>query len=207
MVGFYFVPTLKMKKVAIIKYNAGNVMSVMYALDRIGVEYTLTADKETIQSSDYVIFPGVGEASTAMQSLRETGLDQVIPGLTQPFLATCVGMQLLCSHSEEGDVECLGVFDMPVLKFPTAAGFKIPQTGWNNLVNLNSPMLKGIPEGSYVYFNHSFYVPLCSYTAAETDYLVRYSSILQKDNFFACQFHSEISGDVGEQLFKNFLSL
>jgi imidazole glycerol-phosphate synthase subunit HisH len=196
-----------MKKVAIIKYNAGNVMSVMFALDRIGISYELTNNPETLENADYIIFPGVGEASTAMQSLRETGLDVLIPNLKQPFLATCVGMQLLCNRSEEGNADCLGVFNIDVLKFPKTEGFKIPQTGWNNLYDYKTHLLKGINDRAYVYFNHSFYAPLCDYTVATTDYILPYSSVLQKDNFYACQFHSEISGDVGEQVFKNFLEI
>ncbi|SOE20354.1 imidazole glycerol phosphate synthase subunit hisH [Spirosomataceae bacterium TFI 002] len=196
-----------MKKVTIIKYNAGNVMSVMYALDRLNVAYELTNDRKEIENADYIIFPGVGEASTAMDSLKSTGLDTIIPNLKQPFLATCVGMQLLCNKSQEGDAQCLGVFDVDVLKFPKTEGFKIPQTGWNNLYDYKSDLLKGIKEDAYVYFNHSFYAPICDYTVATTDYILPYSSILQKDNFYACQFHSEISGDIGEQIFKNFLDI
>lgn len=196
-----------MADVTIIKYNAGNVMSVMYALERIGVSYHLTDNPEEIQAAQKIIFPGVGEASTAMKSLVDNGLDKIIPDLKQPFLGTCVGMQLLCKHSEEGDVECLGVFDVPIIKFPKTEGFKIPQTGWNNLYNYNCELLNGIKENAYVYYNHSFYAPLCENTVATTDYILPYSGMLQKDNFYACQFHSEISGDVGEQIFKNFMNL
>ncbi|MGR3810478.1 imidazole glycerol phosphate synthase subunit HisH [Jiulongibacter sp. NS-SX5] len=196
-----------MPEVTIIKYNAGNVMSVMYALERIGVQYKLTDNIEEIQNADRIIFPGVGEASTAMKSLQENGLHQVIPSLKQPFLGTCVGMQLLCKHSEEGDVDCLGVFDTPIVKFPQKPDFKIPQTGWNSISNFKSELLNGVKEGDYVYYNHSFYAPLSEYTVAETDYILPYSGMLQKDNFYACQFHSEISGDVGEQIFKNFINL
>lgn len=196
-----------MKKVTIIKYNAGNVMSVMYALERLNVAYELTSDKKLIENAECIIFPGVGEASTAMESLRETKLNSVIPHLEQPFLATCVGMQLLCNKSEEGDANCLGIFDIDVLKFPKTEGFKIPQTGWNNLYDYKSDLLVDLKEDAYVYFNHSYYAPLCEYTVAKTDYIIPYSSILQKDNFYACQFHSEISGDVGEQIFKNFLKI
>jgi imidazole glycerol-phosphate synthase subunit HisH len=196
-----------MKNVTILKYNAGNVMSVMYALDRLNVSYELTNDPRAIENAEHIIFPGVGEASTAMASLKETGLDKIIPNLKQPFLATCVGMQLLCKSSEEGNADCLGIFDVPVLKFPKTAGFKIPQTGWNNLYDYKSSLLDGIKNDAYVYFNHSYYVLLCEYTVAKTDYILPYTSIMQKDNFFACQFHSEISGDIGEQIFKNFLKI
>src|SRR5690606_1029389 len=142
---------------------------------------------------------------TAMQSLINNGLDEIIPDLKQPFLGTCVGMQLLCRHSEEGDTKCLGVFDIPVLRFPAKQGFKIPQTGWNSIFDLRSPLLEGVKENSYVYYNHGYYAPLSEYSVATTDYTHPYSAILQKNNFFACQFHSEISGDVGEQIFRNFI--
>lgn len=194
-----------MSEVSIIKYNAGNVMSVMYALDRIGVSYKLTDNPEELSSAERIIFPGVGEASTAMKSLRENGLDKLIPNLKQPFLATCIGMQLLCNYSEEGNAKCLGVFDVDVIKFPKKEHHKIPQTGWNNIYDYKSELLRGIDENQYVYYNHSFYAPICADTVAKTDYIVPYSAILQKDNFYACQFHSEISGDVGEQIFRNFL--
>ncbi len=206
-------------KVVIIKYNAGNVQSVMYALERIGASYELSDDAEVIRSAERIIFPGVGEASTAMRSLRENGLDKIIPTLKQPFLGTCVGMQLLCKSSEENNTECLGVFDVPILKFPRVKGFKVPQTGWNEitapsveasnrpdggtLITLN-PLLKGLRESEYVYYNHGYYAPLCEFTVAKTDYILEYSAMLQRENFFAAQFHSEISGDVGERIFKNF---
>lgn len=190
----------------------------MYALERIGASYELSDNAEVIRSAERIIFPGVGEASTAMKSLRENGLDKVIPTLKQPFLGTCVGMQLLCQSSEENNTECLGVFDIPILKFPRVKGFKVPQTGWNNIVA--SPpalkgelpvsanlLLKGLRESEYVYYNHGYYAPLCDYTVAKTDYILEYSAMLQRDNFFAAQFHSEISGDVGEQIFKNFLEI
>lgn len=195
-------------KVVIIKYNAGNVQSVMYALERIGATYELSDNIDVIHSADRIIFPGVGEASTAMKSLRENGLDKIIPTLKQPFLGTCVGMQLLCQSSEENNTECLGVFDIPILKFPRVKGFKVPQTGWNNITaELPNLLLKGLRESEYVYYNHGYYAPLCDYTVAKTDYILEYSAMLQRDNFFAAQFHSEISGDVGEQIFKNFLEI
>ncbi len=196
-----------MPEVTIIKYNAGNVKSVMIALERIGASYLLSDDPEEILQAERIIFPGVGEASTAMASLRKNGLDQIIPTLTQPFLGTCVGMQLLCSSSEEGNVDCLNVFDIPIKKFPETTGFKIPQTGWNNIFDYNSEILNQIKPDSYVYYNHGFYAPLSKYTVAKTDYILEYSAMLQKDNFYACQFHSEISGDTGEQIFRNFLNI
>jgi glutamine amidotransferase len=194
-------------EISIIKYNAGNIMSVIIALERIGASYELTDDPEKIQNANKIIFPGVGEAGSAMKSLIETGLDKLIPTLKQPFLGTCVGMQLLCETSEESDTRCLGVFDIPILKFPKTQGFKIPQTGWNNIYDLQTPICASVIENSYVYYNHGYYAPLSKYTVAKTDYVLEYSAILQKDNFIACQFHSEISGEVGQQIFKNFLAL
>jgi glutamine amidotransferase len=194
-------------EISIIKYNAGNIMSVIIALERIGASYELTDDPEKIQNANKIIFPGVGEAGSAMKSLIETGLDKLIPTLKQPFLGTCVGMQLLCETSEESDTRCLGVFDIPILKFPKTQGYKIPQTGWNNIYDLQTPICASVNENSYVYYNHGYYAPLSKYTVAKTDYVLEYSAILQKDNFFACQFHSEISGEVGQQIFKNFLAL
>jgi len=194
-------------EISIIKYNAGNIMSVIIALERIGASYELTDDPEKIQNANKIIFPGVGEAGSAMKSLIETGLDKLIPTLKQPFLGTCVGMQLLCETSEESDTRCLGVFDIPILKFPKTQGFKIPQTGWNNIYDLQTPICASVNENSYVYYNHGYYAPLSKYTVAKTDYVLEYSAILQKDNFIACQFHSEISGEVGQQIFKNFLAL
>jgi glutamine amidotransferase len=198
---------MKRPEISIIKYNAGNIMSVIIALERIGATYELTDDPERIQNANKIIFPGVGEAGSAMRSLKETGLDELIPMLKQPFLGTCVGMQLLCASSEESDTECLGVFDIPILKFPQTLGFKIPQTGWNNIYDFQTPICKSVMENSYVYYNHGYYAPLSKYTVAKTDYMLEYSAILQKDNFFACQFHSEISGEVGQQVFKNFLAI
>ena len=194
-------------EISIIKYNAGNIMSVIIALERIGASYELTDDPERIQNANKIIFPGVGEAGSAMRSLKEKGLDELIPTLKQPFLGTCVGMQLLCDSSEESDTKCLGVFDIPILKFPKTDGFKIPQTGWNNIYRLQTSICESVKENSYVYYNHGYYAPLSKYTVAKTDYVLEYSAILQKDNFFACQFHSEISGEVGQQIFKNFLAL
>ena len=194
-------------EIAIIKYNAGNVASVMYALDRIGQNYQLTDDHEQIKKADKVIFPGVGEASTAMAYLKEKGLDTLIKGLKQPVLATCIGMQLLCKHSEEGNVDCIGVFDVEVKKF-ISKDLKIPHVGWNSIVKRGeNPLMKGLKEEEFVYFVHSFYAPVNSYTTAVCEYVQPFSAMLQKDNFYAAQFHAEISGKAGEQILKNFLAL
>lgn len=193
--------------VTIIKYNAGNIMSVIYALERIGASYEYTDDPEKISEAKKIIFPGVGEAGSAMKSIRESGLDQLIPQLKQPFLGTCVGMQLLCRYSEESNTECLGVFDVDVKRFSKTQGFKIPQTGWNDIFDLKSGLFSGLKENDFVYYNHGYFAPLSDYTIAKTDYILHYSAALQKDNFYACQFHSEISGSVGQQIFENFLKL
>jgi imidazole glycerol-phosphate synthase subunit HisH len=194
-------------EVTIIKYNAGNVQSVMFALDRIGVSYKFTDSIEEILKAERIIFPGVGEASTAMKSLRANGLNKLIPQLKQPFLGTCVGMQLLCNHSEENDTTCLGVFDLNIKKFQKEDGFKIPQTGWNDIYELKTLLLEGIKENSYVYYNHGYYAPISENTVAKTNYILEYSAVLQKNNFYACQFHSEISGDIGQKVFENFMKL
>ena len=189
------------------KYNAGNVFSVLNALRRIGVEPLLTDDGEELRRADRVVFPGQGEASTAMAYLREHGLDEVIRSLTQPVLGICIGQQLMCRHSEEGDTDCLGIFDADVKRFtPQRHEDKVPCMGWNSLYNTTSPIMEGI-EGKYVYFVHSYYVPLCSHTIATADYILPYSAAMQRDNFYACQFHPEKSGSVGEQIIRNFLEL
>ena len=194
-------------EIAIIKYNAGNVASVMYALDRIGQKYVWTDDPEQIKKADKVIFPGVGEASTAMAYLKEKGLDQVIKGLKQPVLATCIGMQLLCKHSEEGNVDCIGVFDVEVKKFQSK-DLKIPHVGWNSITAKgDNPLMEGLKEEEFVYFVHSFYAPVNAYTTAVCEYVQPFSAMLHKDNFYAAQFHAEISGKAGEQILKNFLAL
>jgi glutamine amidotransferase len=194
-------------EIAIIKYNAGNVASVMYALDRIGQNYQLTDDPEQIKKADKVIFPGVGEASTAMAYLKEKGLDTLIKGLKQPVLATCIGMQLLCKHSEEGNVDCIGVFDVEVKKF-ISKDLKIPHVGWNLIVKRGeNPLMKGLKEEEFVYFVHSFFAPVNQYTTAVCEYEQPFSAMLQKDNYYAAQFHAEISGKAGEQILKNFLAL
>jgi glutamine amidotransferase len=195
-------------EVAVIKYNAGNVYSVVNALRRLGVEPVLTDDKERIASADKVVFPGQGEAANAMSYLRRHGLDKVIKNLRQPVLGICIGQQLLCRHSEEGDTDCLGVFDADVFKFKASCHEdKIPAMGWNSLYDLKSPLFKGMPDGEYVYFVHSYYVPVCSFTTAKSDYILPYSAAMQKDNFYATQFHPEKSGSVGEAILRNFLEI
>jgi imidazole glycerol-phosphate synthase subunit HisH len=194
-------------KTVIIKYNAGNVQSVMYALERIGASYLLTDEESEIRSADKVIFPGVGEASTAMAYLRQKGLDKVIPSLKQPVLGTCVGMQLLCRYSEEGNTDCMGVFDVDVRRFPAQPGFKVPHMGWNSLHSLQGPLTAGLPENAYVYFVHSFCADVCPETVAVCDYARPFSAMLQKDNFYAAQFHAEISGNIGQRILENFLNL
>lgn len=193
--------------VSIVKYNAGNVFSVICSLRRLGVEPTFTDDAETLRRSDCVVFPGQGEASGAMAYLREHGLDTVIRSLRQPVLGICIGQQLLCRHSEEGDTDCLGVFDVDVRRFqPTQHEEKIPAMGWNEISDLRSPLFKDM-DTSFVYFVHSYYVPLCEHTIATSDYILPYSAAIQKDNFYATQFHPEKSGRVGEQILENFLEL
>ena len=189
----------------IINYNAGNVQSVTYALQRLGVEPVLSDDPEIIQSAEKVIFPGVGEASTAMKFLREKQLDGVIKSLKQPVFGVCLGLQLLCKHSEENDTDCLGIFDVQVKKFEPK--LKVPQMGWNNLENMISPLFDGLPTEPYVYYVHSYYAELSEWTVAETEYVNRFSAALQKDNFYALQAHPEKSGKVGEQILGNFLKL
>ncbi len=193
--------------VAIVKYNAGNIFSVVNALKRLGIDPLLTDNAEALQRADFVLFPGQGEARGAMEYLKTRRLDEVIRGLKQPVLGICVGQQLLCRHSEEGDVDCIGVFDAEVKRFqPERHEDKVPCMGWNALVDTKSPLMKGI-EGSYVYFVHSYYVPLCKETIATAEYILPYSAAMHKDNFYACQFHPEKSGRIGERIIKNFLAL
>lgn len=189
----------------IIKYNAGNVQSVMYALDRLGVSYSYTDSEEEIRAADKVIFPGVGEASSAMAYLNEKGLSRLIPSLRQPVLGTCIGLQLMCRHSEEGDVKCMGIFDTDVVRFPEMIGFKVPHIGWNSISDYRTPLLTDIGENAYVYFVHSYHAPVCEYTVATCDYIRPFSAMLQKDNFYAAQFHCEISGDAGQKVLESFL--
>lgn len=195
-------------KVAIIKYNAGNVCSVDYALRRLGVEAVLTDDRETLLAADKIVFPGVGEAATTMDYLRSTGMDKLIRELRQPLLGICLGMQLMCASSEEGGADCLGIFDVPVKRFvPNVHGEKVPHMGWNTLQQPRGALFEGVSEGSFVYFVHSYYVPLCEHTAAATDYIHPFSSALHKDNFYATQFHPEKSGSVGAKILENFLNI
>ena len=195
--------------VVIIKYNAGNIQSVLFALERISVQATVSDDPELIKTADKVIFPGVGEASTAMNYLKERDLDEIIVSLKQPVLGICLGMQLLCSYSEENNTECLGVFEnVKVRKFnPYKAQLKVPQIGWNTIYNLQSNLFSGITENSYSYFVHGYYAEDSNYNIATTDYVQPYSSALQKDNFYGVQFHPEKSATVGEQILKNFLAI
>lgn len=195
-------------KLAIIKYNAGNIRSVLFALERIGVEAQVTDDIEEITSADKVIFPGVGEASTAMQYLRERKLDQLIKSLTQPVLGICLGMQLMCRHSTENDTTCLGIFDEEVRKFdsPSISEFKVPQIGWNNIYDLKTPLFASVEDGSFCYFVHGYYAALGEHTIATTDYIKPYSSGLHKGNFFGVQFHPEKSARAGQQILQNFIS-
>lgn len=191
-----------MKKVVIIDYGAGNLFSVKAALERLGVDPICAKDKKVIESADLVVFPGVGHAKTAMEQLKNSDLIEVIKGLKQPVLGVCLGMQLMCAHTEEGDVDGLGIFDVPVKLFTDVP--KIPHMGWNNLLD-SKGFLKGISED--VYFVHSYYVPLTKYTIANCNYGADFSAALQKDNFYACQFHPEKSGEIGQQILKRFLEL
>jgi glutamine amidotransferase len=195
-------------KTVIIKYNAGNIQSVLYALERIGVSAMVTDALEEIQTADKVIFPGVGEASSAMQYLKERNLDTLIKNLKQPVLGICLGMQLMCTHSTENNTNCLGIFEEQVKQFETAdPTIKIPQIGWNTITALKTPLLKGIAENSFAYFVHGYYAAIGKHTITTTNYIQEYSSGLQKDNFYGVQFHPEKSALVGEQIIQNFLSL
>ncbi|NQZ76938.1 MAG: imidazole glycerol phosphate synthase subunit HisH [Ekhidna sp.] len=191
--------------IAIVKYNAGNIRSVKNALDRMDVASVITDDPTELKSAEKVIFPGVGEAGTAMSYLRERGLDEIIIGLDQPFLGICLGMQLMCSHSEEKDTKCLGIFKEKVKKFP-AKGI-VPHMGWNNFNEVKGPLFDGIEVSDNMYFVHSYYAELGEDTVGETDYLVPFTSALQKNNFYGVQFHPEKSADVGQRLLRNFLQL
>ena len=192
----------------IIKYNAGNIRSVLFALERIGLRAEVTDDIDKIHSSDKVIFPGVGEASTAMNYLKERGLDGVIRNLKQPVLGICLGMQLMCRYSEENATDCLGIFNEDVRRYRAeGTGLKVPQIGWNNIYDLKTDLFAGVKNKSFCYFVHSYYASLGEHTVATTDYVQPYSSALRKDNFFGLQFHPEKSAEVGEQILKNFLTL
>jgi glutamine amidotransferase len=189
----------------IINYGAGNIQSIMFAIERLGFKAVLSNDPAEIKAADKVIFPGVGEASSAMKMLEESGLDALIPKLKQPVLGICLGMQLMCHSSEEGNTKGLGIFDVDVVKFSSKV--KVPQMGWNQIYNLKSDLFKGIAENEYMYLVHSFYAPLCAETIATTNYELEYSSALENDNFFGTQFHPEKSGDIGEKILENFLKL
>jgi imidazole glycerol-phosphate synthase subunit HisH len=203
-------------KLAIIKYNAGNIQSVLNALERLDVNAEVTDDAEKIRSADKVIFPGVGEASSAMRSLKENNLDRIIKELKQPVLGICVGMQLLCEHSEENDTECLGIVPVKVKRFPTTPLYmsggegmrlKVPQVGWNTIFDLQSPLFKNIPDKSYIYNVHSYYAQDSQYTIAKCDYGLEYAAAIKKDNFYGVQFHTEKSAEVGDKIIKNFIEL
>lgn len=202
-------------KVSIIKYNAGNVQSVLFALERIGINAIVTDDKDVLTSSDKVIFPGVGEASSAMKYLNEKKLDEVIVNLKQPVLGICLGMQLMCQYSEEGNTNCLGIFDNKIKLFSSTfeggvrrtGDVKVPQIGWNTIYDLKTNLYQGIKENEYMYFVHSYYAEVSEHTIAKTNYGIEYSSSLQKNNFYAAQFHPEKSSDAGQQLLENFIKL
>ena len=195
-------------QVAIVKYNAGNIYSVVNALRRMGIEPLLTDDAEKLKAADFVFFPGQGHAAEAMEYLKARRLDEVIRELKQPVFGICVGQQLLCKHSEEGDVDCIGIFNAEVKRFqPEKHEDKVPCMGWNELELTVNPILKNLGEHPYVYFVHSYYVPVCQETIATANYILPYSASMHKDNFYTCQFHPEKSGKVGEQILKNFLEL
>ena len=193
-------------KLVIINYGAGNIKSLQFAFKRLGVEAILSNDTETIKKADKVIFPGVGEASSAMKKLKETGLHKLIPTLKQPVLGICLGMQLMCNYTEEGQTEGLGIFDVDVLKFDSTL-VKVPQIGWNTITNLKSELFQQVSEHSFMYLVHSYYAPISTETISTSEYQIQYSSALQRDNFYGVQFHPEKSSNDGEQLLKNFLNL
>jgi glutamine amidotransferase len=193
-------------RIAIIKYNAGNIQSVLYAMERLGVEAEVTDDPRKLISADKVIFPGVGEASSAMQSLKENNLDKVIKELKQPVFGICVGMQLLCNHSEENDTECLGIVPVQVKKFkPGKTPIKIPQIGWNNIYNLKSNLFRDVEDKSFIYNVHSYYAEDSEYSIANCNYGIEYAAAIKKDNFYGVQFHTEKSATVGDKILKNFI--
>lgn len=195
-------------KLAIIKYNAGNIRSVLNALERLGAEAEVTDDHEAIMAADKVIFPGVGAASSAMESLKQGGLDQVIKNLKQPVLGICVGMQLMCEHSEENDTDCMGIVPVRVRKFPDSQNkIKVPQVGWNAIYGLRSDLFNNIPENSYIYNVHSYYAEDSEYTIAHCEYGLEYAAAIRRDNFYGVQFHTEKSAETGDRIIGNFLSL
>lgn len=191
--------------IVIIDYGAGNIQSIKFALERLGYQGRLSSNAEEIKAADKVIFPGVGEASSAMKKLKSTGLDKIIPQLKQPVLGICLGMQLMCRHSEEGDTAGLEIFDVDVLHFEK--NLKVPHIGWNRIKDLKTPLFEGVKEGEFMYLVHSYYAPVCSETIAKCDYGVNYSSALRKENFYGVQFHPEKSSSAGEQVLKNFLKI
>lgn len=191
--------------IVIVKYNAGNIQSVLYALERIGAEAKVTDDPQLIRAADRVIFPGVGHAGAAMDYLKEKKLDLLLKDLQQPVLGICLGMQLMCSHSEEGNTDCLGIFEEQIRAFPEGE-LKIPQIGWNTISELKTPLFNKVPENSYIYLVHGYYAALGDHTIAQTEYGQSYSSALQKDNFYGVQFHPEKSAAVGEQILFNFMN-
>lgn len=194
--------------IAIVKYNAGNIYSVVNGLRRLGIEPLLTDNAEELSKADKVIFPGQGEARSAMEYLKERQLDEIIRNLKQPVLGICVGQQLLCRHSEEGDTSCIGIFDADVKRFvPQRHEDKVPAMGWNSLSDVKSPLFKGFTDNEYVYFVHSYYVPLCEHTIATAEYIQPYSAALNYKNFYATQFHPEKSGNVGVRILENFLNI
>ncbi|NHF60147.1 imidazole glycerol phosphate synthase subunit HisH [Flavobacteriaceae bacterium TP-CH-4] len=192
-------------KIVIINYGAGNIQSIKFAIRRLGYEALLSDDPEEIRQADKVIFPGVGEASSAMKKLRASGLDKIIPTLTQPVLGICLGMQLMCHSSEEGQTEGLGIFDADVVRFSNRV--KVPQIGWNQISNLKTPLFQGVGEKKHIYLVHSYYAPLTKETIAESEYDVKYSAALGKDNFYGTQFHPEKSSKVGQRILGNFLEM
>lgn len=194
--------------IAVVDYDTGNLRSVANALHRAGAEFTLTSDPEVLRRAERVLLPGVGEASSAMAKLRERGLDEVIPTLTQPVLGICIGVQLMCLGSEEGDAQCLGIFPAQVRKLSTAGGtLKVPHVGWDTIGGLRTQLFDGIDEGAYIYYVHSYAPELCDCTIAATDYGTRFSAALGRDNFYGTQFHPEKSGAIGEKILRNFLKI
>ncbi len=193
--------------IAVIDYNMGNICSLGNALQRLGVEWQLTSDHNEIRKASHVILPGVGNAAEAMENLRRLQLPEVIWRLRRPVLGICVGMQVMCRHSEEGDAECMGIFDAKVRRFKEMPGVKVPHMGWSRIANLDSKLFKDIPRGSYVYFVHSYYAPLCPDTIATARHPEMFSAALKYENFYGCQFHPEKSGDVGEKILSNFINL
>lgn len=196
-------------KVVVIKYNAGNIQSVKFALNRLGIEPIVSDNVDEIKSADKIIFPGVGEASSAMSYLKDKQLDKIIQQLKQPVLGICLGMQLMCKYSEEGNTRCLGIFDADIKKFGfgNSENLKVPQIGWNNIFQLKTELFNGIKEKDYMYFVHGYYANLCNDTIAITDYGTNYSSALRKNNFFGVQFHPEKSAEAGERLLENFIKM